>query len=290
MTSDGTIDQRGVRRAPNCGRCCRKQRTTFRLKLTRYVGPTIAAVELRSTIPLPGPERQQPFRRFRLQCAIHFIEFHDDSDIAKSKSRTLLPERKPALEAFERPTDQLLAGQCRPIFSQIPAGHCSWLLGRSAALRRQRGESIRGDARLCFQGRGTPERPPLLSIFGGKTTTYRKLAEHALQRLKPWFPTMSGDCTAARPLPGGDIVGTFADFVAELQRHYAGLPQSEVRHCARQYGARGNVSARPIHAQILGASSAGTSMSAGQSSSAIRNGRRKRASFTIGTKHAQHLT
>jgi glycerol-3-phosphate dehydrogenase len=89
-----------------------------------------------------------------------------------------------------------------------------------------------------FEIDGKPEHPPLLSIFGGKITTYRRLAEHALQRLKPWFPTMSGDWTAARPLPGGDIAGTFADHVLELQRDYAGLPQSVVRHCARLYGTR----------------------------------------------------
>jgi glycerol-3-phosphate dehydrogenase len=85
---------------------------------------------------------------------------------------------------------------------------------------------------------GAAERPPLLSIFGGKITTYRRLAEHALQRLKPWFPMMSGDWTAARPLPGGDIAGTFAAFVLELQRDYVSLPQSVVRHCARLYGTR----------------------------------------------------
>ena len=30
---------------------------------------------------------------------------------------------------------------------------------------------------------------PVLSVFGGKITTYRKLAEHALEKLTPWFPT-----------------------------------------------------------------------------------------------------
>jgi glycerol-3-phosphate dehydrogenase len=89
-----------------------------------------------------------------------------------------------------------------------------------------------------FEIDGTPELPPLLSIFGGKITTYRKLAEHALQRLKPWFPKMSGAWTAGKPLPGGDIVGTFADLVAELQRDYPGLRPSVVRHCARLYGTR----------------------------------------------------
>ena len=89
-----------------------------------------------------------------------------------------------------------------------------------------------------FEIDGTPELPPLLSIFGGKITTYRKLAEHALQRLKPWFPKMSAGWTAGKPLPGGDIVGAFADLVAELERDYPNLPPSVVRHCARLYGTR----------------------------------------------------
>jgi len=38
---------------------------------------------------------------------------------------------------------------------------------------------------------GTPEVPPPVPIVGCKITTYRRLAEHALRRLVPWFPTMS---------------------------------------------------------------------------------------------------
>jgi glycerol-3-phosphate dehydrogenase len=89
-----------------------------------------------------------------------------------------------------------------------------------------------------FEIDGTGEAPPLLSIFGGKITTYRKLAEHALQRLVPWLPTMSGGWTAAKPLPGADIVGVFADLVVDLQRDYPDLPQRLLRHSARLYGTR----------------------------------------------------
>jgi D-erythritol 1-phosphate dehydrogenase len=89
-----------------------------------------------------------------------------------------------------------------------------------------------------FEIDGTGEAPPLLSIFGGKITTYRKLAEHALRRLKPWFPIMSGGWTAAKPLPGGDFAGVFADLVVDLQRGYPDLPQTLLRHCARLYGTR----------------------------------------------------
>jgi glycerol-3-phosphate dehydrogenase len=88
-----------------------------------------------------------------------------------------------------------------------------------------------------FEIDGAAGSPPLLSIFGGKITTYRKLGEHALQRLSPWFPKMSRAWTAGKPLPGGDIV-SFADFAADLARDYPGLPQQLVRHYARLYGTR----------------------------------------------------
>jgi glycerol-3-phosphate dehydrogenase len=44
---------------------------------------------------------------------------------------------------------------------------------------------------------------PVLSVFGGKITTYRRLAERALALLAPWFPGMRGPWTAGAPLPGG---------------------------------------------------------------------------------------
>jgi glycerol-3-phosphate dehydrogenase len=49
---------------------------------------------------------------------------------------------------------------------------------------------------------------------------------------------MSSAWTAHKPLPGGDIPGTFDEFAADLARDYAGLPQTLVHHCARLYGTR----------------------------------------------------
>jgi glycerol-3-phosphate dehydrogenase len=81
--------------------------------------------------------------------------------------------------------------------------------------------------------------PPLLSVFGGKITTYRKLAEHALQKLKPHFPAMLGDWTAGAPLPGGDINGLdFASFASGFAREHAWLPADLALHYARLYGTR----------------------------------------------------
>ena len=48
-------------------------------------------------------------------------------------------------------------------------------------------------------------KAPLLSVFGGKITTHRRLAEAAMAKLAPWFPGLPGAWTAGAPLPGGDF-------------------------------------------------------------------------------------
>jgi glycerol-3-phosphate dehydrogenase len=73
--------------------------------------------------------------------------------------------------------------------------------------------------------------PPLLSVFGGKITTYRKLAEHALAKLAPFFPRMNGAWTAGAALPGGDT-GNFAAFRAGL----SGAPPDVLDRLGRLYG------------------------------------------------------
>jgi D-erythritol 1-phosphate dehydrogenase len=81
--------------------------------------------------------------------------------------------------------------------------------------------------------------PPLLSVFGGKITTYRKLAEHALQKLRPFFPAMAGDWTAKATLPGGDISNAdFDAFLLKLNRDQPWLPKELAQHYARLYGSR----------------------------------------------------
>jgi D-erythritol 1-phosphate dehydrogenase len=129
---------------------------------------------------------------------------------------------------------------------------------------------------------GAPETPPVLSIFGGKITTYRKLAEHALLRLMPWFRRLAPAWTAGAHLPGGDIPGAFEDFVVDLQREYSGLPATLIRHCARLYGtAHGSFWDRPVSARISDAISAVTSTSVKRITFVRRNGRRTRPTCWI---------
>lgn len=81
--------------------------------------------------------------------------------------------------------------------------------------------------------------PPMLSVFGGKITTYRKLAEHALEKLKPFFPAMKPAWTASAALPGGDMADAdFDRFLAQLRSANPWLPQELAHHYARLYGTR----------------------------------------------------
>ena len=93
------------------------------------------------------------------------------------------------------------------------------------------------------------ETPPILSIFGGKITTYRELSEHALQKLKTHFPNATKDWTAAAPLPGGDIENAdFDTFLEGLEVKYSWMDKLVLRRMARAYGTY-------IHAVIDGATS-----------------------------------
>ena len=78
---------------------------------------------------------------------------------------------------------------------------------------------------------------PLLSVFGGKITTYRGLAEHALARLKSHFPQAGGDWTARVPLPGGDFPHDgVADLLARLLREHRYLSAAHAARLVRTYG------------------------------------------------------
>lgn len=78
---------------------------------------------------------------------------------------------------------------------------------------------------------------PLLSVLGGKITTYRRLAEAALDALAPHLPAMGGSWTAEAPLPGGEI-DTPARFAERLRVTYPFLAPGQALRLARGYGTR----------------------------------------------------
>jgi glycerol-3-phosphate dehydrogenase len=80
---------------------------------------------------------------------------------------------------------------------------------------------------------------PMLSVFGGKVTTFRHLAEAAMDRLAPFLPGVRGPWTAGASLPGGDFPwdGT-ATLRAELAGRYPFLPAAQLQRLVRTYGTR----------------------------------------------------
>jgi glycerol-3-phosphate dehydrogenase len=87
----------------------------------------------------------------------------------------------------------------------------------------------------------TPGGAPLLSIYGGKITTYRRLAEEALERLAPYLRSAKAKegWTAKAPLPGGDMdVSAIAGLSAELARNYPFLSHAHASRLAHAYGTR----------------------------------------------------
>ena len=80
---------------------------------------------------------------------------------------------------------------------------------------------------------------PLLTIYGGKLTTYRKLAQHALRKILPRLGREPKKWTSGAPLPGGDMPGAdFGAFQRALGTEFPFLPPELAQRYARLYGTR----------------------------------------------------
>jgi len=77
---------------------------------------------------------------------------------------------------------------------------------------------------------------PVLSIFGGKITTYRSLAEQALEKLAAYFPALRARWTASTPLPGSAFSSRTEARQAIFDR-YRDLPEPVLRGVFRRHGA-----------------------------------------------------
>ena len=82
-------------------------------------------------------------------------------------------------------------------------------------------------------------RPPILTVYGGKLTTYRRLSERALDKLAPYFPSIGPPWTATRPLPGGALAKGGIDALMEaLARQYPALEEKLLMALVRRHGSR----------------------------------------------------
>ena len=80
---------------------------------------------------------------------------------------------------------------------------------------------------------------PLLNVFGGKLTTYRRLAESAMDRLKPYFQDLKPKWTAKEPLPGGDFEALkTAEVTQDFIARFGHLPSDLVTRLFFTYGTK----------------------------------------------------
>jgi len=80
-------------------------------------------------------------------------------------------------------------------------------------------------------------KAPILSIFGGKITTYRKLAEAAIDKISPYFTEIGDKWTADSPLPGGNFANIKA-LNEKVKRKFPWLPEKMRTRFIRSYGNR----------------------------------------------------
>ena len=86
----------------------------------------------------------------------------------------------------------------------------------------------------------TNSRLPLLNVFGGKLTTYRRLAEHAMEKLSPFLPNSRGAWTAGEALPGGALDGydSVEQYAYSLIPAHSGVPPDFIQRLVMRQGNR----------------------------------------------------
>jgi len=83
----------------------------------------------------------------------------------------------------------------------------------------------------------TSRGAPILNVFGGKITTYRRLAETALEKIAEHLPKVGEAWTAGVALPGGNFpVSGFDKLVADLRMRFPFLGERPAQRLVRAYG------------------------------------------------------
>jgi glycerol-3-phosphate dehydrogenase len=142
----------------------------------------------------------------------------------------------PAIETPE--VDYLLAMANRYFRSELSRDDVRWTFAGLRPLLADPSDvatSVTRDYVIDVEDQG----PPLLSIYGGKLTTYRRLAEDVLDELAPRLGWPRLHWTADATLPGGDIAGAdFPGFLRDLRAACPRMPESLLDRLAAAYGTR----------------------------------------------------
>lgn len=133
-------------------------------------------------------------------------------------------------------TDYLLAIVNQYFRRQLTAGDVVWNYSGVRPLIEEDGKDAKEVSRdYSFEVDEPQGKAPLISVFGGKITTYRKLAEAATNRLCEYFPRSSMPWTRQAVLPGGNFTSQKA-LATSLLHRYPWLPDTLARRLVRTYG------------------------------------------------------
>lgn len=147
------------------------------------------------------------------------------------------------MRAGEEEISYLCAAVNEYFTRQISPADVVWSYAGARPLRddgASKAQAATRDYTFALDAGEAGDQPALLTIFGGKITTYRRMAERALDRLAPFLPkATAAPWTANAPLPGGDFpVEGFGALVARLLTQHPWLEPAHAHRLARAYGTR----------------------------------------------------
>jgi glycerol-3-phosphate dehydrogenase len=162
----------------------------------------------------------------------------DFSLIGTTEVAVAQPEDGRGIDAQE--VDYLLSSANRYLHRAVRKDDIRWTYSGVRSLYddgHENATAVTRDYRLQVELR---EGAPLLQIYGGKLTTYRKLAEAALHKLRPWLSMKRAEWTHTSALPGGDFdPARRAEQLADLRARYAALPAEFLAALLDRHGSRG---------------------------------------------------
>ncbi len=155
--------------------------------------------------------------------------------IGTTDQEHLRADEKPVITDGER--DYLLTFASQYFKTPVTADDIVWTYSGVRPLYDDGAKSATAATRDYVLKVETAGGAPLLNIFGGKITTYRRLAEAALEKIVSHVPASSGPWTAGAPLPGGDFpVKGVKALIAALMADYPFLTERWATRLVRAYG------------------------------------------------------
>jgi len=145
------------------------------------------------------------------------------------------PDTRPVCSEAER--DYMLAFVNRFFERQLTAADVVWSYSGVRPLHDDGATSATAATRDYVLRLDKAAGAPVLNVFGGKITTYRKLAEHAVDEITGTLTPQKGHWTAGVPLPGGDFaVSDRAALARGLAADYPFLTPAHAARLVRSYG------------------------------------------------------